>query len=189
VHAEVLPALDVLVMPLIVQPVPVQDLRVSAIRTFPIFTYLNHDRSFGLLGHSIFLFAVQPVPSLHRLDPADTRDLAQKYPEPPRKKVRLSLPCNSGRDQCRLAVCGFFKSFSSLSTCKNLSNLLGTFAQMPRFEAVGPSSENRAYIAVGSTTRRLPSKKTARMETKAKPLVTHLAGGFAVSEEAAKMIA
>jgi hypothetical protein len=55
VHAEVLPALDVLVMPLIVQPVPVQDLRVSAIRTFPIFTYLNHDRSFVLLGHLNFL--------------------------------------------------------------------------------------------------------------------------------------
>jgi hypothetical protein len=30
---------------LVVQPVLMQDLRVSAIRTFPIFTYLNHDRS------------------------------------------------------------------------------------------------------------------------------------------------
>jgi hypothetical protein len=41
----VLPTLDVLVMPLVVQPVLLQDLRVSAIRTFPIFTYLNHDHS------------------------------------------------------------------------------------------------------------------------------------------------
>jgi len=41
----VLPALNVLVMPLVVHPVPVQDLSVSAIRTFPIFTYLNHDSS------------------------------------------------------------------------------------------------------------------------------------------------
>ena len=43
VDAGVLPALDVLMMPLIVHPVLVQDLSVSAIRTFPIFTYLNHD--------------------------------------------------------------------------------------------------------------------------------------------------
>jgi hypothetical protein len=43
VDAEVLPALDVLVMPLVVHPVPMQDLSVSAIRTFPIFTYLSHD--------------------------------------------------------------------------------------------------------------------------------------------------
>jgi hypothetical protein len=114
------------------------------------------------------------VPSLHRIDPADTRDLAQKYPAPPRKKVRLSLLCNSGGQWCRLAVCGFFKSFSSLSTCKNFSNFLGTFAQMPRFGVVGPSSETRAYIAVGSTTRRLPSKKTERMGDKAKPSAAHL---------------
>jgi hypothetical protein len=40
-----LPALDVLVMPLVVHPVLEQDLSVSAIRTFPIFTYLSHDRS------------------------------------------------------------------------------------------------------------------------------------------------
>jgi hypothetical protein len=32
-------------MPLVVHPVLEQDLSVSAIRTFPIFTYLNHDRS------------------------------------------------------------------------------------------------------------------------------------------------
>ena len=32
----------------------------------------------------------------------------------------------------------------------------------------------------GSTTRRMLSKKTARMGDKAKPSVTHLAGGFAV---------
>jgi hypothetical protein len=37
--------LDVLVMPLVVHPVPMQDLSMSAIRTFPIFTYLNHQRS------------------------------------------------------------------------------------------------------------------------------------------------
>jgi hypothetical protein len=45
VDAGVLPALNVLVMPLVVHPVPVQDLSVSAIRTFPIFIYLNHDSS------------------------------------------------------------------------------------------------------------------------------------------------
>jgi len=33
----------------------------------------------------------------------------------------------------------------------------------------------------GSTTRRMLSKKTARMGDKAKPSVTHLAGGFAVA--------
>jgi hypothetical protein len=44
----VLPTLDVLVMPLVVQPVLMQDLRVSAIRTFPIFTNLNHQRSIGV---------------------------------------------------------------------------------------------------------------------------------------------
>jgi hypothetical protein len=41
----VLPTLDVLVMPLVVYPGLVQDLSVSTIRTFPIFTYLNHQRS------------------------------------------------------------------------------------------------------------------------------------------------
>jgi hypothetical protein len=72
---------------------------------------------------------------------------------------------------------GFFKSFSGLSTSKNFSNFLGTFGQRPRSRLVGLSSETRAYITVGSTTRRLPSEKTARMGDKAKPPA---AGGFAV---------
>src|SRR5207248_5956730 len=39
-----------------------------------------------------------------------------------------------------------------------------------------------AKAAYGPTTRPMPSKKTAGQGTKAKPLVTHLAGGFATSE-------
>ena len=64
-----LPALDGLVMPLVVHPVPMQDLSVSAIRTFPIFTYLNHDHSIRVFR---FENKMQPLANicLSFVDPA-----------------------------------------------------------------------------------------------------------------------
>jgi hypothetical protein len=52
----------------------------------------------------------------------------------------------------------------------------------PLFERKGGQGSASRTSPAGSTTRRLPSKNTARMGDKAKPSVAHIAGGFAVSE-------
>jgi hypothetical protein len=52
----------------------------------------------------------------------------------------------------------------------------------PLFERKGGQGSASRTSPAGSTTRRLPSKNTARMGDKAKPSVSHMAGGFAVSE-------